>query len=233
MKTKVIGMIGGIAPPSTIDYYQSIITGYQNKTRTLDYPSILINSINMTRMLELVGRKDFDALVEYLSHEIQKLKHGGADFAFLASNTPHIVFERLQMQSEIPLISIVESTIQYAQSLGFRTLGLFGTKFTMQGNFYQSGAEKKNIKLIIPDLQSQDYIHDKYMNELVMGIFQEETKRELIKIARKLKEENGIEGLILGGTELPLILKQSDFQDIKLLNTTAIHVEDIIKFSLT
>jgi aspartate racemase len=93
MQRKVIGIIGGIAPPSTIDYYQRIITGFQEKDSTHHYPSILINSINMTRMLDLVSNKDFDTLVDYLSGEIQKLKNGGADFAVLASNTPHIVFE--------------------------------------------------------------------------------------------------------------------------------------------
>ena len=90
----VIGIIGGIAPPSTIDYYRKIISGFQEKGKTRQYPSILINSIDMTQMLEFVAKKEYDALVDYISREIQKLKDGGADFAAIASNTPHIVFEQ-------------------------------------------------------------------------------------------------------------------------------------------
>jgi aspartate racemase len=230
---KVIGIIGGIAPPSTIDYYQKIISGFQEKGKTLQYPSILINSIDMTRMLNFVAKKDYGGLVNYISSEIQKLKDGGADFAAVASNTPHIVFEQLQKRSSIPLISIVDVTIAYAKKLGMKKLGLFGTKSTMQGGFYQAGFSKEGIEIITPPLESQNYIHDKYMNELVKGIFLAETKKKLIVITNEMIELNGIEGLILGGTELPFILKKEDFINFNLLNTTEIHVESILKYAMT
>jgi aspartate racemase len=230
---KVIGIIGGIAPPSTIDYYQKIISGFQEKGKTLQYPSILINSIDMTRMLNFVAKKEYGGLVNYISSEIQKLKDGGADFAAVASNTPHIVFEQLQKRSSIPLISIVDVTIAYAKKLGMKKLGLFGTKSTMQGGFYQAGFSKEGIEIITPPLESQNYIHDKYMNELVKGIFLAETKKKLIDITNEMIELNGIEGLILGGTELLFILKEEDFINFKLLNTTEIHVESILKYAMT
>ena len=110
---KTIGIIGGIAPPSTIEYYKGIITGYQTRTGSRDYPPILINSINMTRMLDLIGTKDFTGVVDYLGGEINKLKMGGADFAILASNTPHAVFDALAKESSIPLLSIVEATLDF------------------------------------------------------------------------------------------------------------------------
>ncbi len=232
MQRKIIGIIGGIAPPSTIDYYQKLIAGFQAKARTRQYPSILINSIDMTRMLELVSNKEFDGLVEYLSGEIHKLERGGADFAVLASNTPHIVFERLQKKSSIPLISIVDVTVKYAKICGFKKLGLFGTKSTMQSGFYQSGFSKENIDIVTPPMESQDYIHDKYMNEFVKGIFLEETKKKLIEIVYTMIEHNGIEGLVLGGTELPFILEEKDFKNFALLNTTEIHVESILEYAM-
>ena len=230
---KVIGIIGGIAPPSTIDYYRKIISGFQERGKTSQYPSILINSIDMTQMLEFVAKKKYDALVDYISREIQKLKDGGADFAAIASNTPHIVFERLQKRSPIPLISIVDVTVEYAKKLGMKKLGLFGTKSTMQSGFYQTGFSKEGIEIITPQIESQNYIHDKYMNELVKGIFPAETKKKLIDITNEMIELNDIEGLILGGTELPFILKEEDFINFKLLNTTEIHIESILKYAMT
>jgi aspartate racemase len=229
---EVIGIIGGIAPPSTIDYYQKIISGFQEKGKTRQYPSILINSIDMTRMLDLVAKKEYDALIEYLSGEIRKLKDGGADFAAIASNTPHIVFEQLRKKSIIPLISIVEAALMYAKKFGFKKLGLFGTKSTMQSGFYQAGFSKEGIEVITPSMESQNYIHEKYMNELVNGIFLEDTKKVFVDIVSQMIKQNEIEGLILGGTELPFILKEEDFGNFKLLNTTQIHVDSILEYAM-
>ena len=229
---KVIGIIGGIAPPSTIDYYQKIILGFQERGKTSQYPSILINSIDMTRMLGLVSKKEHDALVDYISGEIQKLRDGGADFAAMASNTPHIVFERLQKRSTIPLISIVDVTVAFAKKLGLKKLGLFGTKSTMQGGFYQAGFSREGIEIITPSLEAQNFIHDKYMNEFVKGIFLAETKKKLIDITREIIKLNSIEGLVLGGTELPFVLKEQDFENFVLLNTTEIHVDSILEYAM-
>jgi aspartate racemase len=229
---KVIGIIGGIAPPSTIEYYQKLINGFQEKGKTCQYPSILINSIDMTRMLDLVANKEYNALVDYLSDEVQKLKSGGADFAVLASNTPHIVFEQLKEKSNIPLVSIIEVTIKHAKTLGCRKLGLFGTKSTMQGGFYQTGFAKEDIEIITPSFESQNYIYDKYMNEFVRGIFLEETKKVLMDIVHQMRKLSNIEGLILGGTELPFLLKEKDFINFKLLNTTDIHVDSILEYAM-
>jgi aspartate racemase len=232
MQIKVIGIIGGIAPPSTIEYYQRIITGFQEKNNTRNYPSILINSIDMTKMLDLVAKQDHNALVEYLSDEIQKLKNGGADFAAIASNTPHIVFEQLKNKSALPLISIVEAALANAKKSGRKKLGLFGTKSTMQGGFYQTEFFKRGIEVITPSLESQKYIHDKYMNEFVKGIYVKETKNIFIEIVQNMRKQNSIEGLILGGTELPFILKEEDFSNFKLFNTTEIHVNSILEYAM-
>ncbi|MFA5327135.1 MAG: amino acid racemase [Prolixibacteraceae bacterium] len=225
---KTIGMIGGIAPASTVDYYQRIINRFQERTGQRDYPSILINSINMTHMMNLIYENRLDELVDYLSEEIYALEKAGAKVIFMASNTPHIVFEPLAERVKAKLISIVDSTISYAQSKGFSRLGLLGTISTMEGDFYQDGFEAAGMEIITPMPDERKYIHKIYMEELARGRFLPETKSYLLSIANRMYQEGQIDSLILGGTELPLILKASDIEDIELLNTTKIHVERIL-----
>ena len=224
-----VGIIGGIGPESTIEYYRLIISSYLDHEKDGNYPQIIINSINMKKMLDLIGENKLDEVTDYLVAEIQKIAKAGADFALLASNTPHIVFNQINQTSPLPLISIVEATCEKAVSKGIERVGLFGTKFTMQGGFYDKIFYDHGIAVISPDEKDQDYIHDKYMGELLKGVIRDDTKTELLKIAHNLKENQGIEGLILGGTELPLILKETDDIGIPFLDTTKIHVESIME----
>lgn len=224
-----VGIVGGIAPESTIEYYRFIISSYLDRENNGNYPQIIINSINMKKMLDLIGANKLIEVSEYLASEVNKLAAAGADFALLASNTPHIVFDEIQKVSPLPMISIVEVTCEKAKEIGVKKVGLYGTKFTMKGGFYDKVFNKQNIDVIVPDDKTQDYIHDKYMSELVKGVILDETKNGLLNIAAKIKEEHGIQGLILGGTELPLILKESDDPNLPFLDTTRIHVESIIK----
>ena len=139
------------------------------------------------------------------------------------------MFNQINRASPLPLISIVEATCEKARRKGMQRVGLFGTKFTMQGGFYDQIFSDHGITVISPDNRDQDYIHDKYMGELVKGIIRDDTKNELLKIVNKLKEDSRIQGLILGGTELSLILKDTDDISIPFLDTTRIHVESIEK----
>lgn len=225
---KTAGIIGGIAPESTVAYYRQIIAAYREQKPDGSYPSIVINSIDMTKMLDFIGADELSRLVEYLRDEVLRLAKAGADFGLLASNTPHIVFEEVRQQSPIPLISIVEATCQAAKTLGLGRLGLIGTRFTMQGRFYREGFSREGITLVLPELGDQTYIHDKYMAELVKGIFLPETRAGLLAIVHRLKQQEGIEGLILGGTELPLIFRERTSSGIPLLDTTQIHVKAVV-----
>lgn len=222
-------IIGGIGPESTIEYYRQIIRQYQEKLNTRDYPEVLIHSINMTKMLELVFSNQLDRLVAFLMERISVVEKAGADFVAIASNTPHLVFDQLVKQVHIPMISILEETCKAISKNNFRRVGLFGTKSTMSSGIYHRAAEKHEIIVCIPSGPEQDFIHDKYMSELVYNIIKPETKSALIEIVRKLHREENIEGLILGGTELPLILNQEDFQDIHIFDTTRIHVKSIVE----
>jgi aspartate racemase len=225
---KTVGIIGGIAPESTIEYYRQIISLFRERTADGNYPAILINSINMKRMLDLIAGKHLPELIQYLKNELDKLSRAGADFGLLASNTPHLVFDDLQAVSPIPLISIVEATCRSAGESGLRRVGLFGTRFTMQGGFYSRVFERRGMEIILPTDDEQEYIHGKYMTELVNGIFLDETKAGLLRVVDRLKREK-IQGLILGGTELPLILKDGDDRDLPFFDTTRIHVRSAIR----
>jgi aspartate racemase len=225
---KTVGIIGGIGPESTIEYYRQIIAAYRQRQRDGSYPSLLINSIDMKRMLDLIGANELAAVTRYLLGEVQRLAQAGADFGALASNTPHLVFEALNRQSPIPLISIVETACDAAKALGLKRIGLFGTRFTMQGRFYADVFGRAGITLVTPSPDEQTTIHDKYMGELVNGVVRPETRERLLAIVARLKDEEGIGGLILGGTELPLILSGDMGQGVPFLDTTRIHVERIV-----
>ena len=225
---KTAGIIGGIGPESTIEYYRSIIVSYRERKQDGSYPSIIINSIDLKKMLDLIGASELAEVTEYLAEEVRKLARAGADVGLLAANTPHVVFDEICRQSPIPLLSIVKATCEAAKASGLKRVGLFGTRFTMQGRFYPEVFSSERIQIVAPDEDEQAYIHDKYMNELVEGVFLPETRERLLTIVDRLKERDGIEGLILGGTELPLILRDSTTTGIPFLDTTQIHVKALV-----
>lgn len=226
---KTLGIIGGIAPESTIDYYRTIIGLYRERKPDGSYPPILINSIDLQRVLATVGAGELDALTDWMVTELEKLEGAGADFAIMASNTPHLVFDKIEQRASIPLISIVVATCEVARTRGLQRLALFGTKFTMQGRSYRDVFARNNIAVVVPNAADQDYIHEKYMGELVAGVFLPETRAGLLAIVDRLARQAGIDGVILGGTELPLVLRDPAHDGIPLLNTTRIHCEAAVE----
>ena len=222
---KTLGIIGGVGPESTIEYYRTIITLYRERTGDGSYPQLIINSIDLNKVREFVIANDLQRLIETIVEEIEKLARAGADFGLIAANTPHIVFDDLQPRSPIPLISIVETACKAAPARGLKKLGLFGTRFTMQGSFYPKVFSRAGIELVAPEPADQDYIHDKYMSELVPGKFLPETRAVLLAIVDRLKDKTDIDGVILAGTELPLILRDETHNGIPFLDTMKIHAE--------
>ena len=222
---KTLGIIGGIGPESTIDYYRRIIALYRQRKQDGSYPTIIINSVDMKKMLDFIEANELVGLTEYLLGEVQKLARAGADLGLLASNSPHIVFDELSHQSPIPLLSIVEAACEATKKLGLKRVGLLGTRFSMQGQYYPDVFSREGIMVITPEVDEQVYIHDKYMNELVNGVILSETRERLLAIVERLKAQEAIEGLVLGGTELPLILREEAYSGIPVLDTTRIHVE--------
>lgn len=225
---KTVGLIGGIGPESTIEYYRLIIAGYREQQADGSHPSIIINSVDVNRLIAWITANDREVFTDYLVKAIERLADAGVDFGALTANTPHIVFDELQRRSSIPLISIVESARDAALALGMKRVGLFGTRFTMQGSFYPEVFSRAGISIIVPREDEQDYIHEKYLGELLKDIFLPETRERLLTIVDQLREREGIEGLILGGTELPLILREVEHNGVPFLDTTRIHVNRIV-----
>jgi len=222
---KTLRIIGGIAPASTIEYYRMLIATYQQRRPDGSNPPVIINSIDMQTMLRLIAADALDEVTTYLSAEIDTLARAGADVALLASNTPHVVFDPLQRRSRIPLISIVEATFDVAKALNLTRVGLLGTRFTMQSASYPSVFTRRGITVLVPDAADQEYVHGKYMSELVRGEYLPETRAGLLAVVDRLRSQHGIDGLILGGTELPLILRDVEDLGIPFLDTGRIHVE--------
>lgn len=227
-QVKTLGIIGGIAPASTIEYYRMLIATYQQRRPDGSNPPVIINSIDMQTMLALIASNALDEVTTYLSTAIDTLVRAGADVALLASNTPHVVFDALERRSRIPLISIVEATFDVAKALNLTRVGLLGTRFTMQSAAYPSVFTRRGIMVVVPDAQDQEYVHGKYMSELVRGEYLPETRVGLLAVVERLRRREAIDGVILGGTELPLILRDVAEVGIPFLDTGRIHVESAV-----
>jgi len=228
---KRIGIIGGLGPESTVDYYKEIISAFTEKHKELAYPEIIIYSANMNELLDFVNLEKWSEISEWLLEKVEFVSHAGAEFAAIASNTPHIVFEEVRKKSPIPLLSIVEETYKEAEKLGVKKIGLLGTKLTMEADFYKKPFRTKGIEIIIPSDVERELIQNRLFTEIELGIFKDSTKNELLEIIKRMIDDDNIDSVILGCTELPLILPDSEF-GIPFLNTTAIHCESIIKYCI-
>jgi aspartate racemase len=230
---KTIGIIGGIGPESTIEYYRALIAAYRARVRDGTYPPIVIDSIDMKKMLDLVAACALVELAEHLLSHVRRLAAAGAELGLIAANTPHLVFDDVRRSAPIPLLSIVEAACDATRALGLTKVGLLGTRFTMQAGFYQEVFARSGIELAVPGPGDQAYVHDKYMEELVHGVFLPETRANLLAVVDRLKETDRIQGLILGGTELPLILRDPEGRGIPFLDTTRIHVDGVVAQALS
>ena len=223
---KTLGIVGGLGPESTIEYYRFLLAAYRERRPDGSSPSIIINSLDVQRGIALLNANQLAELEDYLADAVELLARAGADFALIAANTPHIVFEPVQRRSPIPLISIVEAARDEAQRLRLTRLGLLGTGFTMQGRFYPDVFSRAGIELVVPGKEEQAFIHDKYIHELLENIFLPATRDGLLAIVEEMKKRERIQGVILAGTELPLILREvADRAGIPFLDTTKIHVD--------
>jgi aspartate racemase len=221
-------MIGGLGPESTIDYYRSILARFRARKPDGGYPHVIIHSLDVDKGIAMLDSGRLDELADYLAAGVESVARAGADFGFIAANTPHLVFDEVQRRSAIPLLSIVRATSGRAKALGLKKVGLFGTGFTMRASFYPEEFKRAEIVLVRPTAPEQEFIHRKYIGELLKNQFLPETAAEILRIAQRMKTEDGIEALVLAGTELPLLLRQFGSTDIEFLDTTMIHVEAIV-----
>jgi len=227
---KKIGLVGGLGPESTLDYYRLIIRAFQER-KSADYPEIVVYSANLTEGLRLMEARQPAPLVDWLLHKVHSLQRAGAEFAAVCSNSPHVVFEELRRRSPLPLVSIVEAACDRTVSLGAKRPGLMGTAFTMQADFYARAFGARGLPMFVPPAEDQALIHRKLFSEIELGIIKDETRAELLAIVERMVRRDGIDALVLGCTELPLILTRDEF-GIPFLNTTAVHVDAIVAAAL-
>jgi aspartate racemase len=222
-----VGLVGGLGPESTIDYYRRLIKAWEREDAHSS-PPIVIDSLDSKLVMRLVGR-ELPALAEYLLESLHRLKGAGATFGAITSNTTHLVFDRLYPLSPIPLISIVETCMEEARRSGLKRLAIFGTRWLMEAPLYPTAARPHGVEIVVPPEPHRTGLHERYVNELVKGDFREETKRGVVGVAERLRDEERIDGVILGGTELPLLMPDPTIADLPVLDTTGLHVKAIME----
>jgi aspartate racemase len=222
-----VGIVGGLGPESTIDYYRRILSAWA-ETAPGTAPSIVIDSLDVQRALRLVEHER-PALVEYLLASLRRLAGAGVDFAAMTANTPHIVFDELAARSPVPLLSIVEVCAGEARRRGLRRLALLGTRFTMEAPFYPSVFSRSGLSVIAPGDADRAWLHQRYVGELLRGEFRDDTRQGVVALVGRLRDDSGIDGVVLGGTELPLLLGTPVVANVPALDTTALHVAAIVE----
>jgi aspartate racemase len=231
----IIGIIGGIAPPSTIDYYRLLVEGWQRRKPDGTQPLIVINSIELQKGLELVAaasKGDTEPFIAFMLEEVDRLANAGATFAFFAANTPHIVFDDIAARSPIPLISIAAATAASVAAQRHRRVGLLGTRFTMESGFYDRALQPHGIDVVVPEEPDRSWVHEHYLGELTKNIFRAETRAGFIGVIDRLRERSGMDGLIYGGTELPLLMRDAPPIGVPTYDTTQIHVDAVLNRAL-
>jgi aspartate racemase len=227
---KKIGIIGGLSPESTVSYYLHLTRTYVERFGDCGYPEIIIYSVNLEKYHHWRRENRWDLVAGDLIASAQSLQKAGADFGLIATNTMHKVYEIVERAVDLPLIHIIDVTAVRAKALGLKTLGLVGTQYTMSDGFYHDRISQSGLKVIVPDPGDRSVVHRIIIEELVRGKLVEASKTEYIKIIGKLVEQ-GAEGIILGCTEIPLLVKQEDCA-VPLLDTALIHAEAALQYAL-
>jgi aspartate racemase len=221
-----VGLVGGLGPESTVDYYRRILDLWAREAPGTA-PSIVIDSLDVQRALRLVA-SDIGALTGYLSASIDRLAGAGVDFVAMTANTAHIVFDDLAAGSPVPLLSIVEVCATEARRRGLGRVALLGTRFTMEAAFYPTVCARFGLDVVTPSDADREWLHARYVGELLKGDFRADTRAGVVALVRRLREQAGIDGVVLGGTELPLLLDAADVAGVPALDTTALHVAAIV-----
>jgi aspartate racemase len=222
-----LGLVGGLGPESTIDYYCRILDSWK-EAEPASSPSIVIDSLDVRRALDLVAQ-DREALTEYLLASVERLAGAGADFVAISANTPHLVFDALAARAQVPLLSIVDTCAEEASRRALQRVLLLGTRFTMEAPFYPDVFGRRGIEVVTPTEEERSWIHGIYVEELLRGEFHDSTRKQLVSIIERIRKAEKIDGVILGGTELPLLVRGKEVASLPILDTTALHVGAIVR----
>jgi aspartate racemase len=227
---KRIGILGGMSPESTIEYYQYITRAYAERFGDHGYPEILIYSVSFQDYVDWPEQDRWDLVGEGLSEAARRLEAAGADFIVIATNTMHLVFDLVQASVGVPMLSLLDAVGDAVLARGIGTVGLLGTKFTMEKRFYQEALARKRIATLVPDERDREYVNAVIYEELIAGQIRDESRAEFVAIIERLAER-GAGGVILGCTEIPLLVDEEDV-GMPLFDTTAIHAEAALSYAL-
>jgi aspartate racemase len=227
---KVIGILGGMSPESTIAYYEYLTRTYTQRYGDYGYPEILIYSVSFQPYVDWPQDGRWDLVANGLAEAAAKLESAGADFILIATNTMHLVFDEVQAQVKVPMLSLLDAVGEAILSKGLKQVGLLGTKFTMESTFYQEALEGKGITVLVPEAEDRAYVNQVIYDELVAGKILESSLSGYVEVIRRL-ETQGAEAIILGCTEIPLLVSEAD-AGIPLFDTTTIHAEAALNYAV-
>jgi len=227
---KTIGLIGGTGWPSTLEYYRIINEETNKRLGGLNSARCILNSFNYEYINQCNLREDHEGVYKFILDAAVRLKTAGADFIVICANTMHQYVERLDEEIKLPIVHIADATAAEIKKQGLTTIGLLGTKFTMEMDFYTKRLSDAGIKSIVPEKQERLFIHNAIMNELLKEIFKPKTKKKFLEIISNLWQK-GAEGIVLGCTEIPLLIKQEDTR-LPVFNTLQLHAKAAVDFAL-
>jgi aspartate racemase len=232
---KIIGIIGGVSWVSSIEYYRLMNEMVRDELGPLYSAKILMYSIEFgefSKQERLAQQGDWTLISKTMIDAAQRLERGGADFIVIASNTMNSLADIIEANVKIPVLNIVDATGKKVNERGIKTVALLGTTYTMEQDFYRGRLEEKyGLKVVTPNKAERDYINMVIFDELCAGQINEKSKEQFIRIIDRLVKEEGAEGVILGCTEIPLLVKQEDVS-VPVFDTTAIHSEAAVKYAL-
>jgi aspartate racemase len=227
---KTIGLIGGTGWVSTLEYYRLINEGINKRLGGLNAARCILYSFNYADINEFNLRDDHEGIYKLVLDAAIKLKNSGADCLMLCANTMHQYVERLEEEIKLPIIHIADATAAEIKKQGLKTIGLIGTKFTMEMDFYTKRLSNAGIISLVPEKSERLFIHSTIMNELLKEEYKPETKQRFLEIINDL-EQNGAQGIVLGCTEIPLLIKQKDIH-LPVFNTLEIHAKAAVDFAV-
>ena len=232
MSERILGIVGGVGPESTADYYRRLIDRWKARRPDGSYPPILLNSLNSRAALDALLAGDLDPTVDLFRASVARLTAGGAGLAIVASVMMHMAFERVVADAPIPMLSILDAIVAEARRRGIRRPGVIATRPTTEGAFFARPFEAAGIELVRPSESDRAFVHDAYFGQLVRGDFRDETRAGLVAVIERMRATDGIDAIILGGTELPLILREPAYAGVPALDSTGIHVEAALDWLL-
>jgi aspartate racemase len=228
MTDRIVGIVGGVGPESTADYYRRLIDRWRVRGPADTYPAVLINSLNSRAALGALLAGDVEPTVALFDRAVSQLAAGGAGLALVASVLMHMAYERVAATAPIPMLSILDALVDAATSRGISRPAVLGTRPTVEGAFFARPFEAAGVELVRPEVDERAWIHEIYFGQLVRGVFHDDVRDRLIRIIERMHERDGIDGVILAGTELPLILRDPDYAGVPVLDAIGIHVEAAI-----